>query len=154
MEALINNTRVKYECGEVYSFIILGRSKNRKWVLLKGSLDRQGYRRVTIAGVDYYYHRLLYKLHNPEWEIKFTGDNLVDHIDRNKKNNIIANLRVVNSKENSENREAKGYWWCEPRGRYRSEIVVNGKRKCLGSFLKEEEAREAYIIAKRRYHIS
>jgi len=35
---------------------------------------------------------------------------------------------------------------------YRSRIVVDGKEIHLGVFEKAEDAREAYLVAKRKYH--
>lgn len=38
-------------------------------------------------------------------------------------------------------------------GRWRGQIVLNGKSKHLGCFATEEEAHEAYLAAKRQIHI-
>ena len=49
----------------------------------------------------YKYHRVVYKCYNPEWDINDSSrDNSIDHIDRNRLNNNINNLRVVNNSQN------------------------------------------------------
>ena len=59
-----------------------------------------GYLIVTLNGVKYYYHRILAKHFIPN------PDDLpeVDHIDRNKANNTLENLRWVRKSENLSNR--------------------------------------------------
>ena len=64
-----------------------------------------GYLIVTLNGVKYYYHRILAKHFIPN------PDDLpeVDHIDRDKINNSLDNLRWVNRTENNSNRTVKKY---------------------------------------------
>lgn len=45
-------------------------------------------------------------------------------------------------------KQAKGYYWDRSRGKWFSQIKVNGKNKYLGHFSTEAEAREAYLSAK------
>lgn len=75
----------------------------------------------------------------------------IDHIDRNGKNNCITNLRSVSHQENMFNRVAKGYY---PNGKnkWQAKIVLNGKTKCLGTYNTEEEAINAFLNAKSKYH--
>jgi hypothetical protein len=65
-----------------------------------GNLNKKGYRRVVINRIHYKVHRLV-----AETFIE-NADNKpqVDHIDRNKSNNNISNLRWVTNRENSVNR--------------------------------------------------
>ena len=75
------------------------------WIV-KPILNKQsGYVRVTLNGEKYYYHRILAKhfITNPE--------NLqeVDHIDRDKTNNTLENLRWVNRSQNLKNRNVEKY---------------------------------------------
>jgi hypothetical protein len=71
----------------------------------------------------------------------------VDHIDENKSNNVITNLRAADSRMNSYNRrKTKGYRF---NGfSYTASIVINRKNIHLGSFETEEDARLAYLSAK------
>ena len=100
-------------------------------------------------------HRLIYWLHNPHWDILDTNqNNLIDHIDGNPKNNNIENLRVVTNQENQWNQtRAKGYYWDKINKKWRASIKFNKIHKHLGHFELEEDARQAYLDAKKIYHI-
>ena len=76
--------------GQIYN------SSSKK--LLVGSL-RNGYRRININGAMYSIHRLV-------WE-NYIGEipegMVIDHIDGNRENNCLENLRCVSQKENIKN---------------------------------------------------
>jgi len=77
---------------------------------------------------------------------------LIDHINGIKDDNRIINLREGNDGLNHQNRlDVKGYR--KVGNRYQSRIKINRKEIYLGSFLTIEEAQEAYIDAKKIYHI-
>ena len=79
---------------------------------------------------------------------------VLDHINKNKKDNRICNLRIVTNQQNSFNTNAKGYsYQKDAKRKWRSEIMVDGKSIYLGRFYTEEEARQAYLEAKQKYHI-
>ena len=77
--------------------------------LLKSCVGKIGYKVVGLykngKGKTSTIHRLLGKqyIENPN------GYELIDHIDRNKLNNDLSNLRWVNYSINNENRTCKGY---------------------------------------------
>ena len=75
----------------------------------------------------------------------------IDHIDRNRTNNILSNLRAVTPSQNQFNRNGKGYTFEE--GRWRVKIQSHKKRLDLGCFKTEDEARQAYLNAKAIYHV-
>ena len=76
----------------------------------------------------------------------------IDHINGIKTDNRICNLRSVTHQENMWNRKnTKGYYL--HRNKYRSIIYLNNKMIHLGHFDTEEEARNAYLNAKKIYHI-
>lgn len=78
----------------------------------------------------------------------------LDHINGDRSDNRICNLRSVNSQQNHMNRtSAKGYSWYKERNKWRSQITLNNKQIHLGIFEKEEDARNAYLQAKEKYHI-
>ena len=81
------------------------------------------------------------------------SDKQVDHIDGQKTNNCINNLRLVTNQQNSFNRTtAKGFHFDKQRQKYKAQIRLNGKDIHLGYFSTEAEARASYLSAKLVYH--
>ncbi|WCZ56789.1 putative HNH endonuclease [Salmonella phage Kenya-K30] len=93
-----------------------------------------------------YTHRVVFFLAYGYWPKE------VDHKDRNRRNNAPSNLREGDRKVNMQNRNVKGWDLHKPSGKWRARISVDGKVKSLGYFFTEEEAREAYLAAKVKYH--
>lgn len=78
----------------------------------------------------------------------------IDHINGNKTDNRIENLREVTQQQNQHNRTtAKGYSWNKISKKWQAHIRLNNKGIHLGVFDKEEDARSAYLNAKDIYHI-
>jgi len=108
-----------------------------------GSLGNNGRRNVRINGKDYLAHRLVWKMvHGVD------PCDTIDHVDRNPLNNSPSNLRIANQAQQRANSSShrgsgKGCWQV-PSGRWASQIRVNGKKVCLGTFDTAEEASEAY----------
>ena len=157
MEVVLNGKKIKYEDGKLWKWRETSGShklKNPDWWELKGWVNKvNGYRLVGINKKDYSYHRVVYFLHNQEWDIHDScRDNSIDHIDRNKLNNSIENLRVVTHQQNAWNRDVKGYSFIKASGKYQAQIRVDGKKKYLGMFVREDDARDAYQNAKKIYH--
>jgi hypothetical protein len=74
---------------------------------------------------------------------------VVDHIDNDKKNNNLKNLRVMSNRENcSKDRVGSskytGVYFHKARGKWMAKIQLNGKYIYLGSYINEEDAAEAY----------
>ncbi|MDF1690515.1 MAG: HNH endonuclease [Cycloclasticus sp.] len=114
-----------------------------------GSVNSRGYLKTTIGRKQFTVHRLIYVYHYGD--IPEECD--IDHIDGNKLNNHIENLRAVSRQHNHFNRtKAKGYS-CLPSGGYGARIKVDAKLIWLGTFKTEFEARKAYLDAKETYHI-
>jgi len=78
----------------------------------------------------------------------------LDHIDREKTNNKISNLRSVTNQQNGFNRDPKGYCWCNRNKKWKAYIKVNNINIHLGYFDLDQEhlARQAYVDAKLLYH--
>tara|TARA_R110002012_G_scaffold93196_2_gene226089 strand:+ start:912 stop:1379 length:468 start_codon:yes stop_codon:yes gene_type:complete len=152
LDAIINNRTVMLIDDEVWTYRNNGRGE--WWQNIKGRVNaKTRYRDYKIAGKYVAGHRLIYKLHNPEWDIEDNSKtNVIDHIDNNRINNNIENLRVVTMSQNQWNRKAKGYYWNKKGKFWQAQIGLNGKRRGLGTFKTEEEARQCYLDAKKKYH--
>jgi hypothetical protein len=104
-----------------------------------GRVNNNGYRNIKIGTVSYSASRIA-------WAISFGTINsnlVIDHIDRNRLNNRLINLRLVTQKENCLNKIAKG-WTLHKSGKYQ----VQYKGKYVGLFNTLEEAKAAYEQAK------
>ena len=77
----------------------------------------------------------------------------LDHINQNKSDNRICNLRIVSHQQNCFNNNFKGYSWDKNRDKWKPQIHIDGKTIFLGRFNTEEEARNSYLEAKKKYHI-
>lgn len=126
---------------------------SRGWLtILKPSLSSSGYFMVGLKrdGVNsrHYVHRLVAKAFLEPDETR----TYVDHIDRDKLNNDVSNLRWCTQSENCSNRKPrsgptsiyKGVTFIKTSGKWRAQIVVAGKIKYLGHYETEIEAARAY----------
>ena len=78
---------------------------------------------------------------------------VIDHIDNNRINNNLINLRVTTYQGNQFNRSnTKGYTFRKYINKYEAQLKVNGKTIFLGRFKTEICARLAYLTAKNHYH--
>lgn len=75
---------------------------------------------------------------------------VVDHIDHDKANNRVENLRLVTQRQNVSHRKIEGtskytgVCWNKSRNKWKSAIRIKGKVKYLGYFEDEHEAHLAY----------
>lgn len=117
-----------------------------------------GYSRITVMGQRHYVHRLVWLLHYGEWP---SGQ--IDHIDGDRSNNRLWNLRDVDHTTNAQNIHVgtsasglMGATYDKKRKKYCAQLSVGprGKAKCmhLGRFDTAAEAHEVYLAAKRRHH--
>jgi hypothetical protein len=82
------------------------------------------------------------------------------HIDRDKTNNNLLNLRFCSHSENQRNHEIqrnntsgyKGVSWSNKAKKWLSQIQINRKGTFLRYFNTKEEAYEAYKKASQEYH--
>ena len=100
-----------------------------------------GYIKTELNGRKLFVHRIIWVMFNGDISSKL----VIDHINRNKKDNRIENLALVTNSENCQNSGAKGYTYVKNTGKY---VATIG----LGSFETSEEAREAYTNAKAIIH--
>ena len=87
----------------------MGRIKNKRGKFLKFRESKDGYFYVSLWNGTSYKYRMVHCLVAEAFLIK-NSDNLeVDHIDNNRKNNIITNLQYITHKENLEKSFALGH---------------------------------------------
>lgn len=122
-----------------------------------GSINELGYVDIYLDGKKYKSHRLV-------WLYVFGvfPKNEIDHIDHNKTNNAIANLREVTASGNQQNQiKARknnlstgvlGVSFKKRDQVYTARITTNYVYKHIGTFKTVEEASDAYIKAKRELH--
>lgn len=113
-----------------------------------GSRDPiNGYMRMRVKGVLYLAHRLAWLYVNGDWPKKE-----IDHLDRNRENNRISNLREVTRSENLANKSLyrssktglRGVHWHKQHRKFCASIQINGKRRHVGLFKTANEAELAY----------
>lgn len=94
-------------------------------------------------------HRLAWVLHYGEWP-----KHQIDHINGNRADNRIWNLRDVPQVVNAQNRRVGSTTGVQAtkNGTFTATICAEGKRRHLGTFPTAEEAREAYLMGKRSFH--
>jgi hypothetical protein len=128
-----------------------GRKSYYKGKILICTPDLKGYPKIRL---EYYGKGVTKRVHSLVWETFGDGttisfpDRVIDHIDRNKKNNHINNLRIISNRENSSNRkdnkEFIGVRKNNKSDNYTCRIGFNYKVFHLGTFETQEEAFERY----------
>jgi hypothetical protein len=116
-----------------------------------------GYIRFTVDARHQYAHRLAWLYVHGRWP---SGD--IDHINHDKRDNRIANLRDVSRSVNAQNQIAArsnnrtsgvlGVSWNKSAGKWGASIQVESRLRHLGLFSSVDEARAAYLTAKRALH--
>ena len=152
LTTVINGRELRYdmETNEIWC----ANKRSGKWAVKKISRQHD-YLTMNIGGKMYLIHRIIYKFYNPDWDIEDgSNDNSIDHINGTTTDNRIQNLRNVTHQQNQWNQtKAKGYCWSKSMKKWRAVIHLNSKRIHLGYFDLEEDARNAYLEAKKIYHI-
>jgi hypothetical protein len=110
----------------------------------------KGYFRVFVLGKYYKAHRLAWYYYYGKWPVK-----QLDHIDGNKSNNAILNLREVTQTQNMYNQtkahkqNKSGVIGVGVSGKnFVSKIKVGDKLEHLGTYKTKEEAYTKYIMRK------
>jgi hypothetical protein len=126
---------------------------NKRNKLLKPWINKGGYEQVTLRldGKRYapYIHKLVAETFFDPVEYK----KIIDHINGDKLNNSVSNLRYCTQRENcmnSKKREGtsskyKGVSYCKKNNKYQSYITIDGVLVHLGFYTDEEAAREVRV---------
>lgn len=133
------------ESGEVrYKVDVVGRGM--KAGDLAGVVNQSGYRLIKVIGRLVGAHRMAWFMFYGSWPV-----DLVDHIDGDKLNNAISNLRSCSKSENSMNKiivnwnKTSQYFGVHKKcDMWRASIKDKGKKVHLGYFTDEQDAAHAY----------
>lgn len=115
---------------------------------IAGNTNWRGYTSIWINGLQYSAHRLAWAICNGSWP---SAD--IDHINENKSDNRICNLRQANRSENMFNRGKnknntsgfKGVSFCKYTNKWMAQITLCRKPMKIGRFKTKEEASRAYF---------
>lgn len=110
---------------------------------------------VGYEGERYSAHRIAWALYYGEWP-----QLPIDHINMDRKDNRISNLRLATVSENNINRPKqsnnttgfKGVTFNKRTGKFAAKITFKKVTKCLGCFKTAEEAARAYQLAAKELH--
>ena len=119
-----------------------------------GGLYGDGYISLSVSNKRYLAHRVIFLMHNeylPE---------MIDHIDGDRTNNRIENLRAATRAQNGHNfglsaHNKSGHrnvYWSNKDNRWRVHLRCNGKRISCGSFVELDDAIAAANSAREKYH--
>lgn len=151
-----------YECstfGNIRSLDRIVNNTHNSTRFIKGTIKTK-----TIG--NYYYYVDLYK---NNVRVKFNVHQLVaitflnhkpdgfkkvvDHINEDKLDNRLENLRIVSHSDNLCNSsKPRGYSLHKYTNKYHANIRKNNKNYSLGYFNTKEEAHNAYLLGKEKYH--
>ena len=112
---------------------------------------KDGYIRVSVNRKLLYAHRIIFLMHHgylPEY---------IDHVNRDRSDNRIENLRECSSNQNARNTavraNATGFKGVNfaSKNRFRAYITINKKQKFLGIYQTVEQAKKARVEAANKY---
>lgn len=129
-----------------------------KGMVIFGSKNSVGYLLISVDSKTFVAQRLAWIISNGTIQSGLQ----IDHINRDRSDNRLCNLRLVTHMENAHNQKLRttnkyGYTglFLHPQSKkWQASIVVNYKRIHLGCFDTLEEASAAYATAKEIYHPS
>jgi len=117
------------------------------------STKHHKYVRIGIDGQNYKLHRIIFLYH------KGYMPKLIDHINGDRYDNRIENLREANTYQNRQNSRiystsksgVKNVYWVSNCKKWRVVISINGKRKDFGLYTDLEEAKQVATSIRDKY---
>lgn len=146
------NSYFEYKTGKLYWKVTRGKSRAGNEA---GYITTNGYMIIGLACKNYLAHRIVWEMHNgpiPEGME-------IDHINHNRIDNRIENLRIVTKQCNLRNQSIRvnntsgvtGVSWDKSVGKWHSQIKVASKSISLGVFVDFNDAVAARKEAERKY---
>jgi len=136
----------KYEDGKLFR-----RSDNKEMGCYSPKHHR--YVRIGIDGQNYKLHRIIFLYH------KGYMPKLIDHINGDRYDNRIENLREANTYQNRQNSRiystsksgVKNVYWNSSMNKWRVSMHINGKKHCFGHYTVLEEAKQVATSMRNKY---
>ncbi|QFH49728.1 HNH endonuclease signature motif containing protein [Leclercia adecarboxylata] len=145
-------------CPETGIFIRKKASNNRfKVGDVAGTVNQQGYVRIMMFGMGFQAHRLAFYFMTGS----LPADGVeVDHINGLRGDNSWVNLRLVTHAVNMQNSRKPrhntsghpGVGYQKRSGKWYAKLSINGSTTHLGEFHDKNDAINAYLAAKEKYH--
>jgi Demerecviridae HNH endonuclease len=141
--------RLRYEAKTgALIWICGGKGRRHEAGARAGTIEKSGYRRIRLSHRAYAAHRVAWALYYGEWPPGF-----LDHINRDRDDNRISNLRIATNSQNQANvgrcrRNTSGYKgvsYDKGLGKWRAAIRRGGPPQTIGLFGSPEDAHAAYL---------
>lgn len=153
---MINQERVKElfdyneETGVITRKVNIANNKVKTGDNVGSSSSSHGYLECSIDKKSYLVHRIIWL-----WYYGYLPESLIDHVDEDKLNNRINNLREASKTCNAQNcgnpknnkSGVKGVYWCNNSGYWKAQIGVNNRVKHIITTDDFEEAVCARLAA-------
>lgn len=130
-------------------------SKGRKYpkkIVKSTPNDAYGYCTVSVNGKTLKYHRIIWILNYGT----ISREMQIDHINGDRSDNRLENLRLVTNRQNQQNRDIHrngklvGAVFHKQTKKWNAQTMINGKSMSLGYFDTEREAHAKYV----KYHMT
>ena len=138
---------LRYDPGTGEFIRLIATAKRTKVGDKAGYLSGCGYRYLRLLGEVLKCNRLAWLMHYGEWPTQH-----VDHMNGDRSDDRISNLRQCSPLENAQNRISPKGAYKTKHGKYTASVTKDGKAHYLGRFSTESAARSAYVEAKLSLH--
>ena len=167
----LDEDEVEFERKKEEEFMASSPKRNSEGIAVVAAYDHGTY--VDILVDDHNYHkvaRLKWHVHRfgyvlgeegllSRWLTNAPTGKLVDHVNGNRLDHRMVNLRITDHAGNSENRTKRkgvssrfiGVSWCTRDARWTAQITISGKVIKLGNYVVEEDAARARDAAVKKY---
>lgn len=146
------HTVFEYKNGNLYRKISAGRSKKGD---IAGSKHPNGYCKIAIKNKTYLIHRVIFLM------VKGYCPEFIDHINNNRSDNRIENLRSCSREENHKNQKIpktnssgiKNVYWDKRTNKWCVALRINkNQKKYIGLYESKDLAKISAINARNKYH--
>ena len=131
-------------------------SRRVKRFSIAGGVNRYGYVSLRILGEPFLLHRVLWAMRHGY----LSGSNQIDHVNCERSDNRMCNLRIASNSENMMNTKLrstntsgfKGVWFDKQQSLWIAEIWKDGVKHRVGKFSSAEEASRHLESVRKKYH--